>query len=80
MSGVSRLRQSRKNHPMPIEIQPQRKGRYTGAPARGGEDVRMPKRSAEAVFKTLPTTKPPRSNISPVRGEGPTRNVSTKRA
>lgn len=74
-SGVYRTRMSTKNHSMPIQNQSQRKGRFGAAPVRG-EVLRVPKKPAAAVFKTLPTTKPPESNIAPVRGEGPTRNVN----
>lgn len=40
-----------------------------------GSDL-APKKPSAAVFKRYPTTAPPKGNISPVRGEGPTRNVN----
>lgn len=79
MSGVSRLRQAKKNHPMPIENVKQRKGRYTGAPkAADPMDPRAPKKSDEMVYRRYPTTPPPMGNESPSRGEGPERNVRSK--
>ena len=76
-SGVYRKRNSAKNHPMPIMDNPQRKGRYTGAPKRG-EDLKAPKKSSEQVFKRYQITPPPMGNESPSRGEGPQRNVRSK--
>jgi hypothetical protein len=82
MSGVSRMRRSRKDHKLPV---------MSGGAAPGGArkgsvgnpdvDVNVgsdlaPKK-AESLKGYVGNTPPPQGRALPVRGEGPTRNVET---
>ena len=75
--SLKHVRMSRKNHPLPIEGNPQRKGRYTGAP-KVGEDLKDTPSTDSYIWKTYPLTGRPLSNEMPSRGEGPQRNVRSK--
>ena len=68
MSGVARLRQARKNHPMPTENVKQRDGRF-GRADHIKNTLTVPTKSRP--FGTEPNTKPPQGRALPVRGEAP---------
>lgn len=77
--SLTTVRQSRKNHPMPIEHQTQRKGRFGSAKKVSSEEaIRAPRTSDKRVFAEFPVTPPVKSNEMPSRGEGPERNSRTK--
>lgn len=67
--AMKNVRMSRKNHPMPIVDNPQRKGRYTGA-EKCSEPLVVPKK--HRPFEVYDVTPPPMDNEEPVRGEGRT--------
>jgi hypothetical protein len=78
---MKNLRMSRTNHPTKRRYPAKDVVAEMAGPGRPQVDVNVgsglaPKKSDANVFKKLPTTPPPTGNIAPVRGEGPTRNVS----
>jgi hypothetical protein len=82
MSGVSRLRQSRKNHSLrTLGSEAAPGGAHKDSVGSPDVDVNVgsdlaPKK-AESLKGYVGNTPPPQGRALPVRGEGPTRNVET---
>ena len=81
MSGVSRLRQSRKNHSTEVMTTGGPQGSGNTVKMRTGTTLTVPKKSSVLVTRNLPgITPPPISNEQPSRGEhGRNTSMTSKR-